>query len=145
MSGKFPENPRGHYSMSSQIILLGLNDCCLPPDPRGVLKAKYGQNIRDMIMLPTLRAQNPKIILITPPPPRGRIQETPVKGKIRDEDTVLEYGQELKRVGETLQHLGVYVCDLFAALMRATKGGDRSKFYAPNDGKYSTDQTEESF
>jgi hypothetical protein len=93
--------------------------------------------MRDMILSPLVRAQRPKIILISAPPPRQKVEEVPVKGKIRDEATALQYAQDLRRVSEELHAQQVYMFDLCTAIMSATKGGDRSKFYARNDGERS--------
>ncbi|KAJ8127193.1 hypothetical protein O1611_g6445 [Lasiodiplodia mahajangana] len=66
--------------------------------------------------------------------PRQKVREVPLKGKIRDEATALQYAQELRYVAEELHTQQVYMFDLCAAIMSATKGGDRNKFYAENDG-----------
>ena len=116
-------------------MLLGMNDYCHPPDPRHVPKLTYGQNVRDMISSPVIEAQKPKIVLISAPPPRDKVQEIPIKGKIRDEATALQYAEELRRVSEELQTRQVYMFDLCNAIVDATESGDRSRFYARNDGE----------
>jgi hypothetical protein len=58
--------------------------------------------MRDMVLSPVVRAQKPKVIVISAPPPRQRVQEVPGKGKIRDEATAVKYAQELKCVSKEL-------------------------------------------
>jgi hypothetical protein len=91
--------------------------------------------MKDIVLSPIVRAQRPKIVLISAPPPRQKVQEVLFKGKIRDEATALQYAQELRCVTEELHAQKVYMFDLCVAIMSATKGGDRDKFYAQNDGE----------
>jgi hypothetical protein len=91
--------------------------------------------MKDIVLSPIVRAQRPKIVFISAPPPRQKVQEVPLKGKIRDEATALQYAQELRCVIEELHAQQVYMFDLCAAIMSATKNGDRDKFYAENDGE----------
>jgi hypothetical protein len=98
----------------------------------------YRQNMTDMVMSPAVRAQKPKILLISAPPPRDRTQEVDGRGKIRDEDTALQYAQELQCACNKLRTEQVYMYDLCTAVLSATESGDRSKFYARDDGKCPT-------
>jgi hypothetical protein len=98
--------------------------------------------MREMVLSPPVRAQRPKIILISAPPPRQEAQNVLVKGLIRDEATALQYAQELRCVTEELHAEQVYMFDLCTAIKSATKGGDRSKFYAQNDGELSATEAE---
>jgi hypothetical protein len=47
----------------------------------------------------------------------------------------VQYAQELERVSDELQARQVYMFDLCAAILTATEGGNRSKFYPRNDGE----------
>ncbi|KAK1660048.1 SGNH hydrolase-type esterase domain-containing protein [Colletotrichum godetiae] len=52
------------------LVLLGANDACLPipTNSQQVPLEQYKQNLRDILTHPTIRAHNPKILLVSPPP-----------------------------------------------------------------------------
>ncbi|PQE08197.1 GDSL Lipase Acylhydrolase family protein [Rutstroemia sp. NJR-2017a WRK4] len=52
------------------LILFGANDACLPGGPTGqhVPLQKYKDNIKAILTHPSVKAQNPEILLVTPPP-----------------------------------------------------------------------------
>jgi hypothetical protein len=81
-----------------------------------------------MIISPNVREQNPKVILILPPPLRGKAQEGHRKEQnSRRSDSIKIYGGVHSSWG--LEHTNVYVYRLFGVIIRTTNGCDRSKFY----------------
>ncbi|KAI2630685.1 SGNH hydrolase [Hypoxylon sp. NC1633] len=61
-----PSNPRIEYLL----VLLGANDACLPipTNTQGVPIEQYKENLINIITHDYVRAHNPKILLVTPPP-----------------------------------------------------------------------------
>ncbi|OTA99177.1 hypothetical protein M426DRAFT_325373 [Hypoxylon sp. CI-4A] len=61
-----PSNPRIEYLL----VLLGANDACLPipTNTQGIPIDQYKENLTKIVTHEHIKAHNPKILLITPPP-----------------------------------------------------------------------------
>jgi hypothetical protein len=93
-----------------------------------------------MALEPKARNQGSKLIFITPPPPRHSPQWKTYTTEnqesemiIRTEETTERYAQITMDVVNSLHDKRVSAVDLFGATM--TADGDRSRFYAEDDGE----------
>jgi lysophospholipase L1-like esterase len=103
------------------VIFFGANDACLPlAGVHHVPLADYRQNIQKIIEHPTIKAQSPRIILITPPPVNEyqHLEEDRQKGfdtlRRTAENTKL-YVDACKDVGKSLQ---IPVVDIWTAFLK---------------------------
>jgi hypothetical protein len=109
------------YSNTEQVIFFGANDACLPlAGGHHVPLADYRQNIQKIIEHPTVKAQSPRIILITPPPVNEYQHLEEDRQKAFDtlrrtaKNTKL-YVDACKDVGKSL---GIPVVDIWSAFLK---------------------------
>ena len=103
------------------MIFFGANDACSADARNGqhVPLHAYKRNLDDIITHPAVRAQQPRLILVTPPPVEERLLEARVKSfgyeKLnRFNDVTALYADAVREVGDA--H-GVAVLDLWKAFM----------------------------
>ena len=103
------------------MIFFGANDACSAEAMNGqhVPLHIYKQNLHDLITHPAVRAQQPRLILVTPPPVEERLLEQRVKSLgykqlNRFNDVTKLYADAVREVGDA--H-GVAVLDLWNAFM----------------------------
>lgn len=104
------------------LVLLGANDAVrpLPAFDQHVPKAQYRANLTTIITHPVVRAHNPKILLVTPPPVDEIHLETMDREKgwpelTRHAALSAEYSQIARDVAAA--HPGVVLVDLWQAVM----------------------------
>ncbi|KAI1122706.1 SGNH hydrolase [Nemania abortiva] len=113
-----PSNPRIEYLL----VLFGANDACLPipTSSQGVPIDQYKENLKKLITHEHIKAHNPKILLVTPPP-LDEIQsfETDKKNghtePVRKAAVSAEYSETVRQVAAEVP--GVVLIDLQKALM----------------------------
>lgn len=102
-------------------IFFGANDACLPGSPQHVPLDVYKENLTRIIQHPATVAQNPHILLLTPPP----VNEYQLQGfdeskgnahPSRTAAFTKEYAEAVREVGASL---GVPVVDVWKAFMSA--------------------------
>lgn len=102
-----------------QTIFFGANDACVPSNVQYVPLEQYKENLRSIIQHPFTRAQNPYIIIITPPP----INEYQLEGFDNEKNTPYPsrtaafskmYSEAAREVGASLK---VPVADIWTAFM----------------------------
>ena len=102
-----------------QTIFFGANDACLPSHVQHVPLEQYKENLRSIIQHPATRAQNPYIIIITPPP----INEYQLEGFDNEKNTPHPsrtaafskmYSEAAREVGASLK---IPVADIWTAFM----------------------------
>ena len=105
----------------TQAIFFGANDACLPGSSTGqhVPLDEYKQNIRDIVQHPSITAQNPRLILITPPPvDEYKLEESGLVKRSTDPQRTAEhtkkYADACRQTGE---ELGVPVLDIWSIMM----------------------------
>ncbi|KAJ5212452.1 uncharacterized protein N7498_004098, partial [Penicillium cinerascens] len=100
-------------------IFFGANDACVPSHVQHVPLEQYKENLRSIIQHPATRAQNPYIIIITPPP----INEYQLEGFDNEKNTPHPsrtaafskmYSEAAREVGASLK---VPVADIWTAFM----------------------------
>ena len=103
------------------MVFFGANDACSAEAMNGqhVPLHTYRRNLHDIITHPAVRAQQPRLILVTPPPVEERLLEERVKGfgykeLNRFNDVTKLYAEAVREVGGA--H-GVAVLDLWNAFM----------------------------
>ncbi|KAI1368410.1 SGNH hydrolase-type esterase domain-containing protein [Xylaria arbuscula] len=113
-----PTNPRIEYLL----VLLGANDACLstPTTTQGVPLEDYKRNLIKIITHEHIKAHNPKVLLVTPPP-LDEIQsfltdiEKGHKEPTRKAAVTAKYSETVRQVAAELP--GVVLVDLQNALM----------------------------
>ncbi|KAJ5287149.1 GDSL Lipase/Acylhydrolase family protein [Penicillium angulare] len=104
---------------SLQTIFFGANDACVEGHQQHVPIETFKENLKKLIQHPATVAQNPRIVLITPPP----INEYQLEGFDHAKDTAhpsrtaaitKTYGEAVKEVGKSLN---VPVADIWTAFM----------------------------
>ena len=112
------------------MVFFGANDACSAEAMNGqhVPLHTYRQNLHDIITHPTVRAQQPRLILVTPPPVEERLLEQRVKSfgykELNRFNAVTKlYADAVREVGSA--H-GVAVLDVWNAFMTEAgwKAGD---------------------
>ncbi|KAF7718958.1 Uncharacterized protein PECH_006303 [Penicillium ucsense] len=102
-------------------IFFGANDACVPSHVQHVPLEIYKENLQKIIQHPATRAQNPRLVIITPPP----VDEYQLEGFDKSKDTVYpsrtaqrakEYAEAAKEVGASLK---IPVADIWTAFMAA--------------------------
>ncbi|KAJ5151204.1 Esterase SGNH hydrolase-type subgroup [Penicillium canariense] len=102
-------------------IFFGANDACVPGQSQHVPLPVYKENLQKIIQHPATRAQDPRIILITPPP----VNEYQLEGfdilkntphPSRTAHMAKTYADAVKEVGASLK---VPVADIWSAFMLA--------------------------
>ncbi|KAI4118403.1 MAG: hypothetical protein LQ345_001516 [Seirophora villosa] len=108
-----------------RMILFGANDACLPGSESGqhVPLEVYKNNLRRIIRHPSVQAQSPRLILVTPPPVNEYACEESdaakgIVGTRRTAEHTMAYADACQRVG---QDLGVPVIDLWDWCIRIAK------------------------
>ena len=103
------------------MVFFGANDACSADAKNGqhVPLHTYKQNLHDIITHPVVRAQQPRLILVTPPPVEERLLEQRVKSfgykeLNRFNDVTKLYADAVREVGDA--H-GVAVLDVWSAFM----------------------------
>jgi len=105
-----------------QTIFFGANDACLPTHAQHVPLEQYKENLKSIIQHPATRAQNPYIIIITPPP----VNEWQLEGFDKEKNTphpsrtaafTKMYSEAAREVGASLD---VPVADIWSAFMATT-------------------------
>jgi lysophospholipase L1-like esterase len=114
-----------------KLILFGANDACLPGSPTGqhVPLQKYKDNIRAILSHPSVRAQNPEILLVTPPPVNEVHLEEQDHAKGYDSLTRLQehtakYSAAVRDIAVEFKDHRVSLVDLWHAIMQ--KAGQSS-------------------
>ncbi|KAJ5669049.1 Esterase SGNH hydrolase-type subgroup [Penicillium macrosclerotiorum] len=112
-----------HCDLTSidQTIFFGANDACVPTHEQHVPVAVYKENLQKIIHHPLVRAQDPRIIIITPPPVNeyqledfDNVKETPHPS--RTAESAKRYAEAAKEVGASLN---VPVADVWSEFMTA--------------------------
>lgn len=105
------------------MVFFGANDACLPGSDSGqhVPLDTYRQNLIDICQHPTVTAQKPRLILVTPPPVDESSLETAdaakgVVGTRRTAEHTKLYADACRQVGKDL---GLAVLDLWSIFMEA--------------------------
>jgi lysophospholipase L1-like esterase len=105
-----------------QTIFFGANDACVPTHDQHVPLEQYKKNLQSIIQHPATRAQNPYIIIVTPPP----VNEYQLEGFDNEKGTqhpsrtaafTKKYSEAAREVGASLD---VPVADVWAAFMATT-------------------------
>lgn len=104
-----------------QTVFFGANDACLPGSATGqhVPLHEYRKNLRDILEHPSVVAQKPRLILLTPPPVNEyQLEEADlVKGNkdpLRSAEHTKEYADACRQVGA---EVGVVVLDVWSVFM----------------------------
>ncbi|KAI1164258.1 SGNH hydrolase [Nemania serpens] len=113
-----PTNPRIEYLL----VLLGANDACLPvpTSSQGVPVDQFKENLFKIITHEHIKAHNPKILLVTPPP-LDEIQSSLIdlehghKESVRKASVSAQYSEVVRQVAAEVP--GVVLVDLQKALM----------------------------
>ncbi|KAI1173941.1 SGNH hydrolase [Nemania sp. FL0916] len=113
-----PANPRIEYLL----VLLGANDACLPvpTSSQGVPIDQYKENLIKIITHEHIKAHNPKILLVTPPP-LDEIRSFVIdlanghKEVVRKAAVSAQYSETVRQVAAEVP--GVVLVDLQKALM----------------------------
>lgn len=107
--------------ISVEMVFFGANDACSPEAMNGqhVPLDTYKQNLHDIVTHPAVRAQQPHLILVTPPPVEERLLEERVKSLgykqlNRFNDVTRLYADAVREVGDAN---GLAVLDLWNAFM----------------------------
>ncbi|PQK12623.1 hypothetical protein BB8028_0003g12390 [Beauveria bassiana] len=118
----FPEKTSSSPEIKYLVILLGANDAVLPlPNTwQHVPLEKYGENLSNIIEHPRIRAHNPKILLVTPPPldEIKTTEDDKAEGfpcSIRRAATSAQYSQKARDVAAKYDN--VTLIDLYQVLM----------------------------
>lgn len=105
------------------MVLFGANDACLPGSDSGqhVPLDTYRQNLIDICQHPTVTAQKPRLILVTPPPVDESSLEISdaakgIVGTRRTAEHTKMYADVCRQVGKDL---GLAVLDLWSIFMEA--------------------------
>ncbi|KAJ5542527.1 Esterase SGNH hydrolase-type subgroup [Penicillium sp. DV-2018c] len=103
-------------------IFFGANDACVPGLSQHVPLDRYEENLKTIIQHPATQAQNPRLILITPPPVNEHqleefdaSKDTPFPS--RTAISTKSYAAAAQKVGASLN---IAVVDLWSAFMRFT-------------------------
>ncbi|KAJ5815661.1 Esterase SGNH hydrolase-type subgroup [Penicillium riverlandense] len=125
-------------------IFFGANDACVPGHDQHVPLDQYKENLKKIIQHPATKAQNPRIILLTPPP----VNEYQLEGFDASKGTphpsrtaayTKLYAAAAREVGA---ELGVPVADLWTAFMQTTGWQDGQPLIgsrdAPNNANLET-------
>ncbi|CAG8961822.1 hypothetical protein HYFRA_00013998 [Hymenoscyphus fraxineus] len=108
------------------LLLLGANDACLPTSSTNqhIPLTEYRQNLKKIITHPAIQKQNPKILLVTPPPVHEAHLEAEDLRKgngalTREQKVTREYAQVVRDVAEELDGEGreVVLVDLWRDVM----------------------------
>ncbi|MCJ1368943.1 hypothetical protein MMC20_000150 [Loxospora ochrophaea] len=93
-------------------VFFGANDACLPESPtkQHIPLDQYKQNLKAIVGHPLVVAQEPRIILITPPP----VDEHQFQDVTRTAEHTKKYADACRQVASDL---GVVVLDLWYAVM----------------------------
>ncbi|KAI0455364.1 SGNH hydrolase-type esterase domain-containing protein [Xylaria acuta] len=113
-----PTNPRIEYLL----VLLGANDACLPvpTSTQGVPIEQYKENLIKIVTHDHIKAHNPKIMLVTPPP-LDEIQSYATdlknghKERVRKAAVSAQYSETVRQIAAELP--GVVLIDLQKAIM----------------------------
>ena len=104
-----------------QTVFFGANDACLPGSATGqhVPLDQYKKNLKDILHHSSVVAQNPRLILLTPPPVNEyQLEEADlVKGNkdpLRSAEHTKEYADACRQVGA---EAGVVVLDVWSIFM----------------------------
>lgn len=105
-----------------QTVFFGANDARLPNEhvsPQHVSLEQYRSNIVEIIQHPTVKAQHPRIILVTPPPIDEYLTEETDREKgfverRRTADNTRKYADVIKAIGK---ENGIAVLDIWTSLM----------------------------
>ncbi|MCJ1277280.1 hypothetical protein MMC21_005091 [Puttea exsequens] len=107
-----------------QAIFFGANDACLPSSPtkHHVPLDRYKQNLRDILLHASVVAQNPRLILITPPPiDEYKLEEHGLAVGINE---VMRTAEHTKQYADACREVGlefdVAVLDIWSILMAKT-------------------------
>lgn len=104
------------------MILFGANDACLHGSEQHVPLEIYKDNLRRIMKHVTVQSQNPRLILVTPPPVNEYAIEVSdaAKGIVgrRTAEHTMAYVEACRQVGEDL---GVGVIDLWGWCMAKAK------------------------
>ena len=107
------------------MIFFGANDACLPGTSTGqhVPVDRYTQNLKELIAHPTVKQQEPRLILVTPPPvDEYKLEES---GPGSDNSEVQRTAEHTKKYADSCRKLGadldIEVVDLWFIFM--TKAG----------------------
>lgn len=106
-------------SVRLMMIFFGANDACLPGQLQHVPMHRYCENLKLLCLHPSVKAHDPKIILVTPPPVNEfqlaiRDAERGNTNRQRTAANTKEYADRCRKVGEELK---VPVVDLWRAFM----------------------------
>lgn len=128
----FPAPVTGSPKIKYLAILIGANDAVLPwsPTKQHVPLEEYKENLGKVISHPSIKAHQPKIFLITPPPidqiKHHRLDtEAGLKSALRESAISASYSEKAREVAR--ENPNVELVDLWQAIM------DRAISQAPND------------
>ena len=107
-----------------QTVFFGANDACLPGSATGqhVPLNEYKKNLKDILKHPTVAAQNPRLILLTPPPVNEyQLEEADLVQEstdpLRSAAHTKKYADACRQVGADV---GVTVLDVWSIVMAET-------------------------
>ncbi|KUJ19103.1 SGNH hydrolase [Mollisia scopiformis] len=102
-------------------ILFGANDACLPNSPsrQHVPLEDYRRNIKTILTHPVVKAQDPTILLITPPPVNESQLEVNADGTTSRQQTVTaKYADAIREIVTESENEKVVLIDLHAVMMK---------------------------
>jgi len=117
--------PPNCAKVAFMLILFGANDACLPDSPsrQHVPLEMYRQNIENILAHPAVKAHNPTIFLVTPPP----INETQIwaDNKAKEYSTITrrqrvtaQYADAVRQIATESKNDKVILIDLHSAMMQ---------------------------
>ena len=98
------------------MIFFGANDSCVPGSEQHVPLAEYKENLKRLVQHPAVREQNPKIIIITPPPINEYQLFQPDQPKGRTAGHTKSYAEAAREMAASL---GVPAGDVWSRFMHA--------------------------
>lgn len=102
------------------MVFFGANDACLPGSDQHVPLEDYKENLRKILQHPSIQAQGPRLILVTPPPVNEyALEETDAavgRPYGRTAEHTKLYADACREVGH---NLGIFVLDLWSWIITA--------------------------
>ncbi|BCS04953.1 SGNH/GDSL hydrolase family protein [Aspergillus luchuensis] len=110
-------------SHALKTIFFGCNDACLPGNYQHIPLDIYRENLREIIQHPVVKAQNPRILILTPPPVNEYQLEAfdASEGVPHPSRTANQTRKYAGAASDVALSLGVPIADLWTAFMEAVE------------------------
>ncbi|GAA85844.1 GDSL lipase/acylhydrolase family protein [Aspergillus luchuensis IFO 4308] len=110
-------------SVKIMTIFFGCNDACLPGNYQHIPLDIYRENLREIIQHPVVKAQNPRILILTPPPVNEYQLEAfdASEGVPHPSRTANQTRKYAGAASDVALSLGVPIADLWTAFMEAVE------------------------